>query len=208
MRALGGIAAVFVLVAIVAGCGSGSGSGSSTSSTSRPSEEYFRRLHIHPRPPESIIPVAKRHLREALALKKSPGSLEATIRRNELLTDILYQVGRCREHEAKCNDGHWERLGGKVARSIIFWGYALGTSGAYEASTPAVHVATVKRRFHQSAAAEGVHSITARSWGLRLLALELKELGPCQATPTCPFEEIEARIAKLERQTRPAPSSG
>jgi hypothetical protein len=200
MRLPGAIVVTLLLAATLAACGSGSRS----STSAAPSEIYVQRLDIHPRPPESAIPVAQHHLREALNLKKSPGSLEATIRRNELLTDILYQVGRCREHEAKCNDGRWERLGAKIARSIIFWGYALGTSGAYEASEPAVHRSTVERQFRRRKVKYGAHSAAARASGVRLLALELERVGPCKAIPTCPYEEIERAIAKLERETRPA----
>jgi hypothetical protein len=199
MRRTAAILAVLALAALADGCGSGS----SSTVPSRPDETYVQRLDIHPRPPQSAIPVARRHLREALALKKSPGSLEATIRRNELLTAVLYQVGRCREHEAKCDDGRWERIGARIARSIIFWGYALGTGSEFEASKPAVHRATIERRFRHESAAYGVHSADARAWGLRLLALELKGLGPCKGIPTCPYEKIEARIAALEKETRP-----
>jgi hypothetical protein len=205
MRGRASIAAAALALALaLAACGGSGGSGSSPSTPS--TEERLTPqggivFPIHPRPPRSQIKVAQHELRQVIAGKRSPGSLPAVIRRLEFLTDTLYQVGRCGEYELdECNWARWEKLAAKIARQTIFWGFGVSTSGREEPSAFSLRRTLIEKAYHRQGRRHGFRTLSTRTWGRRLLALEERTVGQCKGIPTCPYEKYEARIAKLERQ--------
>jgi hypothetical protein len=198
MRRLAAIAAVTILVLLaVAGCGGSSGSSTSASSTSCTQENTPAHpvvvLPICPRPPRSAIPIARAKLRKTLAEDPNPYVPAAVIRRLELLVDVMYQAGRCGEHEIEeCDYERWNRAAAKIWRQVVLDGFGEEVRG--------LRRVLIEEGFHNQAARHGPRSIGARTWGRRLLRLEERDAGQCRGTPTCGFEEIEASATKLRRE--------
>src|ERR1700759_3879931 len=112
------VVALGVTLALLAGCGGSSGSSTSASSLSCTQENTPTNpvvvLPICPRPPRSAIPIARAKLRKTIAEVHDPDLPAAVIRRLELLVDVMYQAGRCGEHEInECDYERWNRQGGK-----------------------------------------------------------------------------------------------
>src|ERR1700753_2671155 len=138
-RSICGAAVILILLALVAaGCGGSSGSstsgssrsGSSTSASSlsctqenTPANPVVV-LPICPRPPRSAIPVARAKLRKTIAEVHDPYLPAAVIRRLELLVDVMYQAGRCGEHEIEeCDYERWNRAAAKIWRQVGLAGF-------------------------------------------------------------------------------------
>lgn len=189
---------------VAAGCGGSSGSSTSVSgsSTSASSMSCTREntpahpvivLPICPRPPRTAIPIARAKLRKTLAEGTDPDSPAAVIRRLELLVDVMYQAGRCGEHEIEeCDYERWNRLAAKIWRQVI--------ADGYEEEVRGLRRVMIEEGFHNEAARHGPRSIAARTWGKRLLRLEEKGAGQCRGIPTCDYEKLEAAAAKLRRE--------
>ncbi len=198
-----GILAAVIAVSVIvgAGCGgsSGSSSGISTSASSltctqkNTPEHPVIVLPICPRPPRSAIPVARKKLRALIAEPTDPDSPADVIRRLELLVDVMYQAGRCGEHEIQeCNYERWNHQVAKIWKQVVLAGYGEEVLG--------LRRFLIEEGFHNQAARNGPRSIGARTWGLRLLRLEEKGAGQCRGIPTCDYEKIEAAAAKLRRE--------
>jgi hypothetical protein len=186
------------MVALVAaGCGGSSGSSSSASSMSCTRENTPAHpvivLPICPRPPRSAIPIARARLRKTLAEPTDPDLPAVVIRRLELLVDVMYQAGRCGEHEIQeCDYERWDRLAAKIFRQVV--------SHGYEEEVRGLRRVMIEEGFHNQAARHGPRSIGARTWGRRLLRMEEREAGQCRGIPTCAYRKLEAAAAKLRRE--------
>jgi hypothetical protein len=187
------VALAALIALILGGCGGSSDHSTPSTMVSTPDHPVIV-LPIRPRPPRSAIPIAREKLRETLAEPTSPASPAAVIRRLELLTDVLYQAGRCGEHEETCDYERWEKLAAKIGRQVIFWGFGTG-----ESEVPALRRTLIEEGFHHQGEKHGYRSISARTWGQRLLVLEERRAAECRAIPTCPYEEREAEVARLRR---------
>jgi Protein of unknown function (DUF4232) len=190
-----------VVALLVAGCGgsSGSSSDSSTTAASLPCAQNNTPAHpvvvlpICPRPPRSAIPIARARLRKTLAEVKDPDLPAVVIRRLELLVDVMYQAGRCGEHEIEeCNYERWNHQVAKIWKQAIVAGYFEEIVG--------LRRVLIEEGFHNQAARNGPRSIGARTWGRRLLRLEEKGAGQCRGIPTCDYEKVEAAAAQLRRE--------
>jgi hypothetical protein len=150
-------------------------------------------LPICPRPPRSAIPIARARLRKTLAEDPNRFFPAAVIRRLELLVDVMYQAGRCGEHEIEeCDYERWNRAAAKLWRQVVLDGFGEEVRG--------LRRVLIEEGFHNQAARHGPRSIGARTWGRRLLRLEERDAAQCRGISTCPFEEIEAAAAKLRRE--------
>lgn len=187
---------------VVAGCGGSSSSSTPASSTSASSRSCTRKntpahpvivLPICPRPPRSAIPIARAKLRKTIAEVHDPYLPAAVIRRLELLVDVMYQAGRCGEHEIQeCDYERWNRAATKIWRQVVLAGFGEEVRG--------LRRVLIEEGFHNQAARHGPRSIGARTWGLRLLRLEEKGVSQCRGIPTCDFRKLEAASAKLRRE--------
>lgn len=129
------------------------------------------------------------------------------IRRLEFLTDVLYQVGRCGEYELdECDWARWGKLAAKIARQTIDWGFGVSISGREEPSVFSLRRTLIEKAYYRQGRAHGFRTLSTRTWGRRLLALEERTVGQCKGIPTCPYEKYEARIAKLRREMGQAPA--
>ncbi len=201
-RSICAAAATLILLALLAGCGGSSGSSTSHSSTSASSMSCTQKntpahpvivLPICPRPPRSAIPIARAKLRKTIAEVHDPYLPAAVIRRLELLVDVMYQAGRCGEHEIEeCDYERWNRQAAKIWRQVVIAGFGEEVRG--------LRRVLIEEGFHNQAARHGPRSISARTWGRRLLWLEEKDAGQCRGIPTCDYEKIEAAAAKLRRE--------
>jgi hypothetical protein len=194
MRRLATSSILIGLLLVLGGCGGSSEHSTPSTMVSTPDHPVII-LPIRPRPPRSAIPAARAKLRKTLAEPTSPASPAAVIRRLELLTDVLYQSGRCGEHEETCDYERWEKLAEKIGKQVIFWGFGDG-----ESSVPALRRQLIEEAFHNQAAKHGYQNPSTRTWGQRLVALEERVVADCRGIPTCPYEEHEAAVAKLRRE--------
>src|SRR6201999_695350 len=150
-------------------------------------------LPICPRPPRSAIPVARAKLRKTIAEVHDPYLPAAVIRRLQLLVDVMYQAGRCGEHEIEeCDYERWNRQAAKIWRQVVIAGFGEEVRG--------LRRVLIEEGFHNQAARHGPRSIAARTWGRRLVRLEEKGAAQCLGIPTCGYEKIEAAAAKLRRE--------
>ncbi len=196
------VVTLILLVLAVAGCGGSSGSSTSGSSTSASSLSCTQEdtptnpvvvLPICPRPPRSSIPIARAKLRKTIAEVHDPYLPAAVIRRLELLVDVMYQAGRCGEHEIEeCDYERWNRAAATIWRQVVIDGFGEEVRG--------LRRVLIEEGFHNQAARHGPRSIGARTWGRRLLRLEERDAGQCRGIPTCGYEKIEAAAAKLRRE--------
>src|ERR1700721_3088112 len=131
MRRRGSLAVALVAMAalVIAGCGGSSGSSSTTTSSMSCTRENTPAhpvivLPICPRPPRSAIPIARAKLRKTIAEVHDPYLPAAVIRRLELLVDVMYQAGRCGEHEIEeCDYERWNRQAAKIWRQVVLAGF-------------------------------------------------------------------------------------
>jgi Protein of unknown function (DUF4232) len=190
---------------VIAGCGGSSDSSSTTTSSMSCTRENTPThpvivLPICPRPPRSEIPIARAKLRKTIAEVHDPYLPAAVIRRLELLVDVMYQAGRCGEHEIEeCDYERWNRQAAKIWRQVVIAGFGEEVRG--------LRRVLIEEGFHNAAARHGPRSIGARTWGRRLLRLEERSAAQCRGIPTCGFEKLEAAAAKLRREMGLPPSS-
>jgi hypothetical protein len=200
MRKVALVTLVVAALAAVAGCGGSSDM--STGNTDPGTGELLGvPFPIHPRPPRSAIPIARAKLRKTLAEPTSPASPAAVIRRLELLIDVMYQAGRCGEYEETCDYERWEKLATRIWKQVVYWGFG--------EEVPGLRRTLIEEGFHNQGSKHGYRSVAARTWGQRLLELEVRRAAQCKAIPTCPYEEREAAAADLRREMGlPASASG